>query len=137
MRELVQAGMDFAYFRPRPRGLAHFLGARLFTHGLPRSPRGSHRACRAASRARTPARLPLLVARAGGGSCRFAQPGRSRPEIALLIRIAILLAGAFEIPASLKISAAVAVPAPVAAVAAPRIQAGLQARFQVGAESGF
>ena len=136
MRELVEPGMDFAHFRPRPRGLAHFLGARLFTHGLPRSLAGVTALSRRLARP-DPGGLPLLVARAGGGSCRFAQPGTVAAGIALLIRIAILLAGAFEIPASLKISAAVAVPAPVAAVAAPRIQAGLQARFQIGAESGF
>ena len=124
--------MDFAHFRPRPCGLAHVLGARLVTPGLPQFLAGGFALTRLDLRG-----LPLLVARAGGSSCRFAQPGTVAAGLAILTRIAILLAVAFEISASLKISAAVARPAPIAAVAALRVQAGLQARFQIGAESGY
>jgi hypothetical protein len=101
-----------------------------------------------------PSRLALLVARAGGGACRFAEPVTIVTGSAILIRIAFLRAVAFEIPpepkilcapifcafgipAGLKISAAAAIPAPAAAVAEPRFGAGLQMRFQVGTESGF
>jgi hypothetical protein len=39
MRQSVEPGMDFAYVRPRSRGLVHFLRSggltRFITHGLP------------------------------------------------------------------------------------------------------
>jgi hypothetical protein len=86
--------MDFAHFRPRPRGLAHVLGARLVTPGLPQFLAGGFALTRL-----DPSSRPLLVARAGGGACRFAQPEAVAAGIAILIRIAILLAVAFEISA--------------------------------------